>query len=362
MLYTNLSSSLSLGSILLLTFLLICKLRAVQTHLLRCIPGPTLASLTDIPYSYWSLSGRKDFIILSLHAKYGPVVRVAPNELSFNSAQSWRDIYGGHPPFQKSALYDGAWFANLGVYGITTSRDEDQHSLMRKYLAPAFSHSALRAQEGLVAEHVDELIGWMREKSIQGSEIMDLEVWMRMCTFDITGSLAFGQGFNALKNSQHPAVRFINGSLRQVSLADALRRYPYLRNIIALVFSRTLLKLMHGMKMFESFALTTIRHRLANPLKRPDFLTRIQENLDPSSPHPIVVQIAAHAGDFMSAGSDTSNTTVGTVLNYALRSPDLYNRLTTEIRTKFKSYQDINAQDAAALPFLKLLILEALRI
>ena len=31
---------------------------------------------------------------IALHRKYGSVVRVMPNELSFDNAQAWEDIYG----------------------------------------------------------------------------------------------------------------------------------------------------------------------------------------------------------------------------------------------------------------------------
>ncbi|KAJ5938879.1 Short-chain dehydrogenase/reductase SDR [Penicillium verhagenii] len=46
------------------------------------------------PYCAWLLSGRQPYTLLGLHLKYGPVVRTAPNELSFNTAQSWKDIHG----------------------------------------------------------------------------------------------------------------------------------------------------------------------------------------------------------------------------------------------------------------------------
>lgn len=32
--------------------------------------------------------------MIKLHKKYGPVLRIAPDELSYASAQAWQDIYG----------------------------------------------------------------------------------------------------------------------------------------------------------------------------------------------------------------------------------------------------------------------------
>ena len=52
--------------------------------------------------------------LLELDEKYGPVVRVVPNDLSLDSAASWRHIYRirkGHKSLLKSELYDGVVFA-----------------------------------------------------------------------------------------------------------------------------------------------------------------------------------------------------------------------------------------------------------
>lgn len=50
------------------------------------------------------------------------------------------------------------------------------------------------------------------------------------------------------------------------------------------------------------------------------------------------------------------------MLYFVFKHPDLYLSLTTEVRTKFSSYESINAQEAAGIPLLKHLILETMRI
>ncbi|KAI0193855.1 hypothetical protein F4808DRAFT_464618 [Astrocystis sublimbata] len=54
------------------------------------------------------------------------LLRIAPNELSFKSAQSWNDKYGfrqGHQTSTKSEFCDGGSFAVWGVYSIISGRD-----------------------------------------------------------------------------------------------------------------------------------------------------------------------------------------------------------------------------------------------
>ena len=102
--------------------------------------------------------------------------------------------------------------------------------------------------------------------------------------------------------------------------------------------------------------------RLSNPSARPDFLTRLQDVHDEESDKPVDIQLAAHSSELLIAGSDTSNTTLVTLLNFVLRDTSLYNQLCTEVRCRFSTYDAINAQGAASIAFIRPLILEAMRI
>ncbi|KAF2001284.1 cytochrome P450 [Amniculicola lignicola CBS 123094] len=353
--------------VLILVFTLVVrKLYIVLTHPLRKFPGPFLASISDIPTSYSALRGRKQLDAVALHEKYGPVVRVAPNELSFNTAQSWRDIYSfrpGHDTFTKSEFYSGGWFSDAGVYGVITVRDVREHAVQRRYLSHAFSASALREQEALIASTIDLLIERMREVGVERGETVDMLLWLRMCAFDVIGSLAFGNTFDALKNGgQHPSIRFLHEATKLFALSEILHRFRYTGKIVLLVFLRKLLRISRASKTHEGFVVDTVKHRLSNPSKRPDILTRMIENYEASLSGPIEIQIAAHAADLMIAGSDTSSTTIYTVLNYIVRSPALYDRIKIDVRSMFETYADINAVAASTIPFLRQLILEAMRI
>jgi len=63
-------------------------------HPLRRFPGPVLHRATRIAFVRKLVRGVLPKDVLALHNRYGPVVRVAPNELSFLHPDAWRDIYG----------------------------------------------------------------------------------------------------------------------------------------------------------------------------------------------------------------------------------------------------------------------------
>lgn len=172
-------------------------------HPLHRFPGPFVASFSNVLHSYWFLGGRQPFNLLDLHNKYGPVVRTAPNDLSFNSAASWRDIYGfrqGHKPFIKSGFYDGGVFADQAL-SIISERDPVEHGQMRKFLSHAFSERSLKAQEALIVEVVDEFVAQLGKVASNDVGI-DVTSWYNLTTFDIIGSLAFGESFNGVKSGE----------------------------------------------------------------------------------------------------------------------------------------------------------------
>lgn len=133
----------------------------------------------------------------------GSIVRVAPNEISFNTAQAWKDIYSqrkGHAPFIKSPFYDGGNFAGQ-AHSIVSERDPAKHAEMRKFLSNAFSDRSLKEQEYLVTKVIDD---FCRQVGAIGQEKggVDLSKWFNLLTFDVIGELAFGESFQGVSSGK----------------------------------------------------------------------------------------------------------------------------------------------------------------
>ena len=58
------------------------------------VPGPWINSISELPAALALMQGEQHIYYRSLHDKYGPVVRVSPNELSFISVDAREEIYG----------------------------------------------------------------------------------------------------------------------------------------------------------------------------------------------------------------------------------------------------------------------------
>jgi len=184
-------------------------------------------------------------------------VRYAPKEVSFSTAQAWRDIYGprkGHQKFIKSEFYDGGRFASEAP-SIITERDPDKHAVWRKQLSTAFSDRTMRGVERIVARVVDGLVDEMDRRAgagagptttttttdnpVRGGNAVNIDPFFNMVTFDIMGHMSFGVEFGCVaKGRLHEWGMFLAATLRMMSVVDALKKFPTLGKIGLWLFSK----------------------------------------------------------------------------------------------------------------------------
>jgi cytochrome P450 len=147
--------------------------------------------------------------------------------------------------------------------------------------------------------------------------------------------------------------------MSQGALADTFKRFPAFAKIATLLLSRAIRKLTLDCKLNEDYALNLVTKRLSKISDRKDFLTRILEQRDEQISD---VQIAAHAADFVTAGSETTATALSCITYYLLQNKAVTEKLQKEIRTSFSSYQAINSANTASLRYLNAVCLEGMRI
>ncbi|KAE8143175.1 cytochrome P450 [Aspergillus pseudotamarii] len=333
----------------------------IYFHPLSHFPGPKLAALSNYPYSRSYLSGRQPWDLLALHQRYGPAVRVSPTEVSFSSAQSWIDIYAPRKgaEFIKSPFYDGGNFADK-AHSIVSERDPVKHARMRKFLARAFSEQSLREQEGIIDGVIQKWVTKVGKVSEAAGEV-DLTRWFNLMTFDVIGLLAFGKDFGGVESGKtHFWISDVLGSMSQASLSDTLARFPWAGKIYMLLRPDWLKRLMTASQRHQAYTMKVTTERIHEKTDRKDFMSyllhdREEENISD-------IQLAAHASDFVIAGSETTATTLAVCIHHLLLNPSTLQTLTTEILSTFSAYSEITASSSAQLKYLHAVCLEALRI
>lgn len=93
---------------------------------------------------------------------------------------------------------------------------------------------------------------------------------------------------------------------------------------------------------------------------RKDFMSKILENKEAQGV--TTDEMQAHASVMVLAGSETIATSLSAITYYLCRNPEVYKKLTTEIREAFNNYDDIKGQPTEKLSYLKAVIEEELRI
>jgi cytochrome P450 len=180
----------------------------------------------------------------------GHVVRIAPNELSFDTVASRNDIYSHRVAkhFIKGPIYDG--FSNGGERALVAIRDPVVHGKKRRFLAHAFSAQALKSQEPIVHSYCDLFVRQVEQYS-RGPEGVNLVKWYNWFTFDVIGDLAFGEAFGCLESgekllyyllpltqsnktctaSDHPWVSLVLELSASITWIDLLRRFPLVQRL-----------------------------------------------------------------------------------------------------------------------------------
>lgn len=77
------------------------------TSPLSKIPGPAVSKFTSLVLKWKEIKALRTVYIHQLHQQYGPVVRIAPNEVSFTSWEALKEIYcSGGSGHDKTEFYD----------------------------------------------------------------------------------------------------------------------------------------------------------------------------------------------------------------------------------------------------------------
>jgi cytochrome P450 len=162
------------------------------------IPGPKSWGASQLPFIKSFLQGTIIKDTEKLHWRYGPILRIGPDEVILSHPDAWADILQlrpGHQQFPKDSL----WWNHAGPTSILSAIDAHTHTRIRNALIPGFTDRALRAQEPILLQYIDLLIERLREKVGVGTEanedgvVIDILPWLNFTTFDIFGDLGFGE-------------------------------------------------------------------------------------------------------------------------------------------------------------------------
>ncbi|KAH6962134.1 cytochrome P450 monooxygenase-like protein [Ilyonectria sp. MPI-CAGE-AT-0026] len=362
---TNLSTAQKLGAVsvssigLLTAYICFYVVYNYYFHPLAKYPGPKLAAVSQLWHAKHWMGGRWAYDLLDLSKKYGDVIRIAPNELLFTTVEAFEDLYGhannkrGRKVFLKSEFYDNPdEMSPLGA-----ERDAVRHSETRKLLAHSFSETALSEQVAMIQEHINLFMKQVGKYGHQ-KEGIDVDEWFNWLTFDIIGDLAFGESFHAVETAKtNPQITMLVNILYTGSLFSIFRRMPYLLPLAP--FMLPISKLKKEREEHIEFSRTLMRKRIEKGNNRADFFGHL---LTSNEKQPSEEFLRTNASSLLIAGSETTATTLAGVTYFVLERPECLRALQQEVRTAFKSIEEIDHISTRDLPYLGAVVKEGLRI
>ncbi|KAF2008708.1 cytochrome P450 [Aaosphaeria arxii CBS 175.79] len=209
-------------------------------HPLVSFPGPRLRAVSHLPHAFSGWRGRQPYDVRDLHRDYGPVVRIAPDLLSFTSPSAWQDIYG-HQAAKNLVKY-GYFRVREDAQPMLTSFGAD-HVRQRTAFSHGFSDRAISEQEPALAQHIEQFLAQLR-KSSRDRTIVDVGTMLRFLSFDIVGKYALSTDFGCLENNAyHPWVALLLLWFRTVT---------YVQNALAMGILAPFLMLFVPRRMLNS--------------------------------------------------------------------------------------------------------------
>ncbi|KAE8153594.1 cytochrome P450 [Aspergillus avenaceus] len=329
-------------------------IRSVYFHPLRHIPGPKSWIIFPLLRHISAIRGRFDTDIRRFHALYGPAVRYSRVEVSFITAEAWKDIYG-HGHYQLPKVLN----STSNRKDIISSNDVD-HTRFRKSLSHAFSAKGLQAQEPLINEYINKLI--TRLKGITESQLpADMAKWYNLTTFDIIGDLAFGESFGGLDSSEyHHWLSTVFASVKVIPFCIMRDAYPLIFKILFTFVPKAFLE---AKARQDEHAEITVQKRLRNASAHNrddlmDSMLRHRGEKDGLTDE----ELAANANILIIAGSETTATLLSGVTYWLLRTPETMTKVVNEVRSVMGADADITFSSVTAkLPYMMACLEEALR-
>ncbi|KAK1991989.1 cytochrome P450 [Colletotrichum falcatum] len=346
--------------VLPISFLLAVIFRLTSTivynlyfHPLCVYPGPKVYAATRLAHSRMILSGKAHKIVEELHQQYGPVVRLGPNTIGWTDPRALRDLTGNSK--SKGENYRDPVNASSKPHGIIYAGPEN-HARIRQVLSHGFSTQSMVKQQPLMQKHLDLLIHRLYENCTAGA--VNIVAWYNFTGFDIIGDLAFGEPFGCLeKSNYHFWVSSFFDNLHASLITNELKRFWITRQLLPWLIPA---KLKEKAKVFKQLSLDKVHRRMASGEPRPDFIQAMMTKEDGMSMSK--AEIEETADSLIVGGAETTATVLSGATFFLTTHPDAMAKLVEEVRSSFRSEQEIDVLSVQKLPYMLAVLNETLRL
>ncbi|KAH7407469.1 cytochrome P450 [Cadophora sp. MPI-SDFR-AT-0126] len=326
-------------------------------HPLAAIPGPFWAKLSKLWLLQHDFSWKGSESLHKLHQKYGPIVRIAPNEVSYDDLAAYSDLYGQKSRFLK----EEAWYYGIipaSLISMFTTCDAELHSILRRLFSHAFSRTSVIGFQDKINEHINIALESVSALSAEGQPVRTYDMAASF-TLDTISRLCFGNSVKALSRPtfDHPLIDSLDGLLFEPLVLMRIH-YPafcYIPRRGNFSHQAELLRVISGCldelevhdKDVGEFSLIQDASRRAKELGF---------DLDKQKKTSILFQ-------FVGAGFGTTAMTIAGILQHLMRNPEMYKRLQAELTALSPNkIEMMTVYQIENLPYFEACIKEGIRV
>lgn len=330
-------------ALLPIAYLLYVSISAYLIRRSTKIPGPWYTNFTTLVLKYHEFSKNRRLWIHSLHLKYGAVVRLAPNEVSFANLEGMKEIYqNGGSGYDKTEFYD--LFKQYGHRTMFSTLNKHDHAQRRRLIADRYAMSNVVRPQILsgIQQRAASVLAKI-EASI-GSHL-DIYVILHCYALDCASHFLFSpNGTNTLNDPADLPL------MQELSYHDSLKQrvvqhyWPLLDKVLTIFSPKSTPR-------SKEYVLGR-----ANSSTNPSgasLMAKLQSQSSSITP----IQMAAECMDHMAAGIDTTGDGLCFLMHEISlpRSQHIQDKLRAELLSNPSSRLD-------ELPYLDAVIKEGLRL
>ncbi|KAJ5671881.1 cytochrome P450 [Penicillium longicatenatum] len=356
-----------LYGVILITFTYFVCLISYRIFLspLAKFPGPTLAAVSGWYEAYFQLvkQGRFTWQIEYLHQKYGPVVRIKPNEVHVHDPDNYTTLYSGPTHNREKER----WFYYTGLTSsLFSTADHRSHRARRSLISPFFTRKAVREFQPVLQEKLQSLCRHFSQ-SINCDATLELHAAFISFAGDAMSQYAFGEqrGFRFLDEPELTST-WKNGVNAMFASARLVRQFPFLYPLGHLIPFLSCLVYPSFRRAYyvETRAIQDQQDgKLDDEQKKRAIYPAMLANDKVPPSEKKAKRLQEDATFFMLAASDAPSEALVITSFHILDNPEVLRRLKDELFSAFPDVTSIPSLDELErLPYLTAVLREGLRL
>ncbi|KAH8901066.1 putative cytochrome P450 [Thozetella sp. PMI_491] len=344
--------------------LLIAVYNISPFHPLSKFPGPKLAAASYLYEAWYDLIkvGKYSWEIKAMHEKYGPIVRINPDELHCDDYGFVDEIYPSvanrirdkHPHFL-------AAFAGTLTVSTFATRDHETHRIRRSAIGKFFSRQGMLRYEPEIHEMAQKMCSKVLRLASSGQVINTLDPY-NCFTADAISQYCFGETFGFLDRPDFEQ-NYKRAFESLIATSHIFRHIPILRHLVSLMPALGPYLGPDIAYMVKSMNETIPNHVIKAQQEKPGEARRVfNEIMDSPIPdeQKTIYRLSGEGWSLIGTGSETTAASLSAITFFLLSQPEKLARLREELR--HEDPQQLSWVQLEKYPYLYGVIYEGFRV